>query len=778
MQDPEPQKELSYIRQQLSLLQLQQQEQDAAIRRLQQRLQHLEARFPEHRPTAGDVTDESPTVTTAQVPPAIPAVNDAPPAAARTAAPAGKKAPALNWEKFIGENLINKIGIVILVIGIIIGAKYAIDKDLISPATRIITGYVLGLGLLGFAYRLKTKYHNFSAVLLSGAMTSLYFLTYAAYAHYHLLSLTIAFGLMLLFTIFTVLAALKYDKEIISILGMVGAYALPVLLGEDTGTPVLLLSYMAIINLGIYYIVYRKHWYSSHLLASVISWLVLLTWYILHDHTQHKPALFGFAILFFLLSVLTLILLFRARPEKPHKLVMLSLILNALCFFATGYLLTEALSKDVSLTGLFTIANATFYLSVCYYFHKQQARQTAFYLFLGLGLSFLTISIPIQLDGYFVTILWLTESLLFLWTARKKALPFLEKLSYIVFVLGCISIMADWFTPAFYTRTLRQWSLLNAPALSSIAAGTLVLGHAWIIKKHPDAVTARQPVLSLIYTICGAVILYITGTMEITGHTALQRMLAFRQYSLRDQQLADTFYQYYTSLSATWLLVYNFLFLSVTSLLVLRYAKHRAGAALQLGLNYLLLLIFLVIGLYNISELREHFLVPEHRAAFHISGIWLMWRYTCIALAVLILFLNSRLQQRYYPEKGIRQAAALAAYATGIWMLSSELIQWLDMAGYNHTYKLGLSILWGTCSLYLIYKGIFKSRPYIRIAAMVLFGVTLLKLFFYDLAHLNTLSKTIIFIILGILLLIISFLYNKYRHMMHPESPAETGQED
>ncbi|HSK12079.1 MAG TPA: hypothetical protein VK907_02635, partial [Phnomibacter sp.] len=41
-------------------------------------------------------------------------------------------------EKFIGEDLISKIGIVILVIGVGIGTKYAIDHDLISPLTRIL----------------------------------------------------------------------------------------------------------------------------------------------------------------------------------------------------------------------------------------------------------------------------------------------------------------------------------------------------------------------------------------------------------------------------------------------------------------------------------------------------------------------------------------------------------------------------------------------------------------------------------------------------------------
>ena len=58
-------------------------------------------------------------------------------------------------EKFIGENLISKIGIVVLVIGVAIGAKYAIDKNLISPWMRIVFGYVFGFGLLGFAVRAR-----------------------------------------------------------------------------------------------------------------------------------------------------------------------------------------------------------------------------------------------------------------------------------------------------------------------------------------------------------------------------------------------------------------------------------------------------------------------------------------------------------------------------------------------------------------------------------------------------------------------------------------------
>ena len=46
--------------------------------------------------------------------------------------------PKSDIEKFIGENLINKIGILITVLGVVFGAKYSIEHDLVSPLTRII----------------------------------------------------------------------------------------------------------------------------------------------------------------------------------------------------------------------------------------------------------------------------------------------------------------------------------------------------------------------------------------------------------------------------------------------------------------------------------------------------------------------------------------------------------------------------------------------------------------------------------------------------------------
>ena len=81
-------------------------------------------------------------------------------------------------EDLIGRNLINRIGILITVIGIFIGAKYAIDKNLISPTMRIILGYLMSGALASIAIYLRKKYNDYSAVLMSGAVAVFYFITY------------------------------------------------------------------------------------------------------------------------------------------------------------------------------------------------------------------------------------------------------------------------------------------------------------------------------------------------------------------------------------------------------------------------------------------------------------------------------------------------------------------------------------------------------------------------------------------------------------------------
>ena len=59
-----------------------------------------------------------------------------------------------NFEKYIGENLFGKIGILIFIIGIGFFVKYAIDQNWINETARTLMGYAVGAGMLVLAERL------------------------------------------------------------------------------------------------------------------------------------------------------------------------------------------------------------------------------------------------------------------------------------------------------------------------------------------------------------------------------------------------------------------------------------------------------------------------------------------------------------------------------------------------------------------------------------------------------------------------------------------------
>ena len=145
-------------------------------------------------------------------------------------------------------------------------------------------------------------------------------------------------------------------------------------------------------------------------------------------------------------------------------------------------------------------------------------------------------------------------------------------------------------------------------------------------------------------------------------------------------------------------------------------------------------------------------------------------RYISLAFVVALLVTTYQYIRKEFLKNNFSVAFDFLLHGSVLWIVSSELLHWMDIFDSTQSYKLGLSILWGIYALFMIVLGIWKKKRYLRITAIVLFGITLLKLFLYDVSHLGTIAKTVLFLSLGILLLIISFLYNKYKHLIFDEN--------
>jgi len=73
----------------------------------------------------------------------------------------------------------------------------------------------------------------------------------------------------------------------------------------------------------------------------------------------------------------------------------------------------------------------------------------------------------------------------------------------------------------------------------------------------------------------------------------------------------------------------------------------------------------------------------------------------------------------------------------------------------------GISILWSVFALGLIVSGIHRGERPLRLVGLVLFAIVGLKVFFADLAHLTAIYRMLALVIMGIIILLGSFIYLK-----------------
>ena len=244
-------------------------------------------------------------------------------------------------ENFIGLRLINFVGIIVLVIGLSIGVKYAIDRNLISEVMRISLAYAAGIVLYVLWLRLRKNYLLFSAILFSGGMASLYFTTYAAYVYYNMFSFAVAYIVMVVLTIYTVYEAIRYNRQEIALLGLVGAYGIPFLISKNADRADLFFLYISLINLGVIYLSVKKLWKTVGIVAQTITWILFIGW----AATRHDPKFKFIATVF----MIFFFLVFASRsnpfvnPKSRAVFVSFTPILSPLCLLVSVFGLSNFL---------------------------------------------------------------------------------------------------------------------------------------------------------------------------------------------------------------------------------------------------------------------------------------------------------------------------------------------------------------------------------------------------------------------------------------------------
>ena len=367
-------------------------------------------------------------------------------------------------ESKIGGNLLNKVGMAAIILGMAYFLKYAIDNEWIGEAGRVMVGVLTGLGFVAWGESLHRKeMRGYAVTVLGGGAAILYFSIFAAFSFYHLLDQIPALLMMVLITAATVVMSVRYDSKTIAVFATVGGFMTPALLSTGKDNQHGLFTYVLLLDLGVLALAYFKNWRVLNLLAFFFTQLMFTGWSLsFYNSTKLWQTEFWLTVFFLLFAVMAFLYNITHRQKTTFR--DLSLItLNGACYFLWTYALLESRYSDY--LGFYAVLMAAVYVALGSVAYRQaQEDSYLFLVFLALGLTCLTVAIPIQLKQNWITVGWSVEAAVLTWVGfhldssktRRSALLIAAMVVFRLLFLDSSfsSAFADDFTFLFNKRGL------------------------------------------------------------------------------------------------------------------------------------------------------------------------------------------------------------------------------------------------------------------------------------------------------------------------------------
>lgn len=666
-------------------------------------------------------------------------------------------------EKFIGENLINKVGIAVLVLGIAFFVKYAIDKEWINELARVGIGLLCGGILIALAHKLRNSYRSFSSVLVGGGLTVFYFTMAIAFHEYTLIGQTPAFIIMVVITSFAVALSLLYNRIELAILATLGGFITPFLVSSGNNNYVALFTYLAVLNAGLIVLAYFKNWRVLNVISLFFTIVIFGSWYIgtnMDNETPYRHALIFSTVFYFLFLVMNLVSQLNKKGNLKGFDFAILLTIN-LTYYSAGLNILEGAGL-AGYKGIFTAGLGVLNLTLAYTLFKYLSKgidRKFVYLLVGLTITYISLTAPVQLEGNNITLFWAAESVLLLWLYQRSFIKLIKLASLLVTVCMLVSLFIDWANVYYYIPGEILPTVVNKGFITSIfAAGAVTCLHL-LMRKEADTyylAGITNKTMRNAYAIIAVALFYIAGCIEI----GYQFDVRFSGISL------DRIYLQLFTIS-----------LATTLLIIADSFRKKVDDHLRLVVTIVIFILYLA----NTSKVytQEINILTSGKNTVHL----LAWIFNAIAIIAFLLQSFFYIIRRRQAIQPVFPAFVTVLSLAMVIMISIEIRNAYIWSVYtsptsieyfeNLYSKAFLSVIWGLASFGMIWMGMKYRFKSLRIAALALFGITLVKLFTFDIRNIPAGGKIAAFILLGILLLVISFMYQRLKKLLIDHAETE-----
>ncbi|MBO7506017.1 MAG: DUF2339 domain-containing protein [Paludibacteraceae bacterium] len=653
--------------------------------------------------------------------------------------PEKKAEKKTDYERFIGENLFGKIGILIFILGIGFFVKYAIDQNWINETMRTVLGFAVGFALFGVGHKLRKEYSTFSSLLVGGSF-AIFFITDAiAYHYYGLFTTPVAFTILLVSMLLMVALAIIYNKRELAIIALIGGFIAPFIVGISINIGILV--YILILNLGMFTLSMFKRWSELPILSFVATTVIMCitVFGIISKENVMQKETFIFVSIFYLTFILPIFYILRFHKEDKMNIPLVSSIIsNNFVYFTLGLVLISNMDLTFNAKGWLCLFIALVNTGIYFWMHKVK-HEFLKSVSIALTIIFAALFVPMQFDSSVIHVAWAAEMVATLWLFIKTknrlfeygslAYLVLTNIAFYLFLIGFDDSLSFMNTGA--GSDYRMFA--NGTFVSNIFTAIAFLVSGLLMNKY------RQPFeKAMILDVKNFVPSFFVLAVATTYLTFLYELMSIQNEEVRHAAIA--------LLTTAIILVMSF-----ALKFVFDYKK-----------NYPLYIFFMLISIVTLAIGALSTVPPLESQAFTLWILSIVATFLCMTTIAI----------NYYKAKPFSKGFTVLLNIMGT--LAIILTAFFISVQLGHSnFSMAFSFILGVIGFIQMCIGMKIHMKVMRIISLYTFAIVLLKLVVVDLWSMASLGKIIVLVSLGLILLTLSFLYQKLKNVIFQDEQAK-----
>jgi uncharacterized membrane protein len=267
---------------------------------------------------------------------------------------------------------------------------------------------------------LRRRRFGYALALQGGGVGILYLTVFAALRLYSLLPPTMAFALLVLLAAFSAALAVLQSSQAFALLAVTGGFLAPLLASTGEGSHIVLFSYYAVLNASILAIAWYKAWRPLNLAGFAFTFVVAAAWGVLRYHDEQFASTEPFLALFFVFYLAIAILFSVRQPPQLRGYVDGTLVFGT-PIAAFGYQSEMLHDRLLALAASAVIVGAL-YFALAWRLHRRRrdSQRLLVEAFMALGVVFLTVAVPLALDGRRSAATWALEGAALVWIGCRQ----------------------------------------------------------------------------------------------------------------------------------------------------------------------------------------------------------------------------------------------------------------------------------------------------------------------------------------------------------------------